>query len=273
MKVLIQRNRMFSNRLLCPDESAISNVRVKCQKTCLIRLIVDIKFKLKPAFFSIAAFLCLFVGMAGQASANTEAMSISKTSTINEARLAAKLVAYGDRQNDPEILLIAARIIQRHGLQSASKPTTLDGKQALSLSASAVLDRARALVEKSSQNRQDVKSASQAALLGQIADARNSVTRGAQRGAWTDRLIAPAQKDSRQTLVFKKGEPARYGVDGDGDTELELEVLDLSGKKICGINTPGDQKECVWTPSVTAEYLIIVRNKGPLANAFTFWHN
>jgi hypothetical protein len=228
---------------------------------------VNIKFKSWVTYFALAFSLCLSSGWAGHAFANNEA------STINEARLAARLVAYGDRKKDPEVLLVAARIIQRHGLQSAASGVSVDGKQALGLSASAVLDRTRTLVESKNKGQAPTNGSTNVALLSQIEDARASVTRGAQRGAWTDRLIAPAKKDSRQTLIFKKGEPARYGVDGDGDTELELEVLDLSGKKICGINTPGDQKECAWTPVATAEYLIIVRNKGVLANAFTFWHN
>jgi hypothetical protein len=228
---------------------------------------VNIKFKSWMTYFALAFSLCLSSGWAGHALAKNE------VSTINEARLAARLVAYGDRNKDPEVLLVAARIIQRHGLQSGSSAITVGGKQVLSLSANAVLDRARALVESNNKGQAPANGSTNVALLGQIEDARAFTTRGAQRGAWTDRLIAPAQKDSRQTLVFKKGEPARYGVDGDGDTELELEVLDLNGKKICGINTPGDQKECAWTPVATAEYLIIVRNKGVLANAFTFWHN
>jgi hypothetical protein len=223
--------------------------------------------------FKLLLWCCATATIVGLGNWAGVAAASADDSTINAARLAAKLVAYGDRQKDPEVLLVAAKIIQRHGLQSISNGASLEGKQALSLSATAVLDRARALVELRSNGQALNNGSSNVALLGQIEDARSSVTRGAQRGAWTDRLIAPAQKDSRQTLVFKKGEPARYRVDGDGDTQLELEVLDINGKKVCGVNTPGDQKECVWTPVATAEYLIVVRNKGALANAFTFWHN
>jgi hypothetical protein len=162
------------------------------------------------------------------------------------ARLVSRLISFGERSKDPEVLVVAARIASREQLR---------------FKGSGPLESAQQLAH------------DRPALLEQIKDIRAEQTRGAQRGAWTGRVVTPPEKEHRQSIVFAKGAPAVFGITGDGDTDLHLLVLDPAGKQVCGQNTPGDSKECLWTPAATAEFVIIVRNRGATANAINFWHN
>lgn len=194
------------------------------------------------AFLSVVLVLWVGTGLVyAQAKSN-----IASRPNLETARLVSQLVAYGDRQKDPEVLIVAARIAQASQLRfKDTDPLTI--------------------AQRLAQDRPN--------LLEQIKDLRAEQNRGAQRGAWTGRVVTPPEKEHRQTIVFAKGAPALFGITGDGDSDLHLMVLDPTGKQVCGHNTPGDHKECVWTPASTSEFVIIVRNRGATANAINFWHN
>ena len=178
--------------------------------------------------------------------------------------LVVRLAEYGDRQKDGLSLLIAARIADELGLRQHDvkvRPQVTSDKGSQSLSRQALLARAQTYAV----GRPD--------LLNLIADAQASSTRGAQRGPWADKVTASIVQPSEFLVTFAKGVKATFGIRGDGDSDLELEIVDATGKKMCAPPQAGDVKSCNWVPIETAEYQIVVRNKGAAANRFTYYHN
>lgn len=177
--------------------------------------------------------------------------------------LVVKLAEYGDRQKDGLSLLIAARIADGLGLRQHEvklEPLQVT-KSSQSLSRLALLARAQ------------IYAAGRPDLLALIADAQASGSRGAQRGPWADKVTAAIVQPSEFLVTFVKGVKATFGIRGDGDSDLELEIVDAAGKKMCAPPQAGDVKSCNWVPIETAEYQIVVRNKGAAANRFTYYHN
>jgi hypothetical protein len=187
----------------------------------------------------------LFVVSSGFANGQSK-QRIDSRSDLHTAKLVSQLIAYGERKKDPEVLILAVQIAQSAQLRFKDTDP---------------LSQAQLLAQ------------DRPPLLEKIKDLRAEQNRGAQRGAWTGRVVTPPEKEHRQTIIFAKGAPALFGITGDGDTDLHLLVLDPTGKQVCGHNSPGDSKECVWTPATTSEFVIIVRNRGATANAINFWHN
>ena len=73
--------------------------------------------------------------------------------------------------------------------------------------------------------------------------------------------------------VFRAGEPAQILLAGDGDSDLDLLVLDELDNEICRRAGPSDREFCSWTPRWTGPYRIVVLNAGPVWSNFTLRTN
>ena len=190
--------------------------------------------------------------------------TMASDAVLADTLLVIRLAEYGDRQKDGLSLLIAARIADELGLRQhdvKARPATISDKSSQSLSRQALLARAQTYA------------AGRPDLISLIADAQASSSRGAQRGPWADKVTAAIIQPSEFLVTFVKGVKATFGIRGDGDSDLELEIVDATGKKMCAPPQAGDVKSCNWVPIETAEYQIVVRNKGSAANRFTYYHN
>ena len=74
-------------------------------------------------------------------------------------------------------------------------------------------------------------------------------------------------------LTFVGGEEAMVLVEGDGDTDLDLYVLDESGSSVCADDGPTDVMICSWIPATTRVFRIEVRNLGDVYNDYSLQTN
>jgi hypothetical protein len=70
------------------------------------------------------------------------------------------------------------------------------------------------------------------------------------------------------TVTFRGGELAEIGLIGDGDTDLDLYVLDAAGNVVARDEGPTDVAYVAWYPLYTQQYTIAVVNHGGVYNRF-----
>jgi hypothetical protein len=83
------------------------------------------------------------------------------------------------------------------------------------------------------------------------------------------KVLAPIKIDANSAhkikLVFKANELAEFFVIGDGDTDIDLVVLDPTGKKVAEDVDPAERGSdlcvCRWTPDAEREYTIVIINQ------------
>jgi hypothetical protein len=203
----------------------------------------------------------LIVGMAlliAPAWASAQTMSAG----MRAQELVARLSLWGDREQDALALMTAAQI----SIQSGARPSAAAAGAQLSSPAvrsdavPALLMRAR------------VYAAGRADLLALIADLETT-SRGAQQGPFRERVLAPVGAIQSLVVTFVQGVQATFGIAGEPDADLELEIVDDRGQAVCTDRSRGDRKHCSWTPKTTGEYRVRVRNHSDRANEFAFFHN
>ena len=69
-------------------------------------------------------------------------------------------------------------------------------------------------------------------------------------------------------IWFEGGEPAEVVVIGDGDTDLDLEVVDKYGDVIASDTDPTDDCIVRFWPNRTATYTVRVKNLGSVYNRY-----
>jgi hypothetical protein len=107
-----------------------------------------------------------------------------------------------------------------------------------------------------------------------------AMTFGGSRGRLAGPGVMRGRIDARgrhvyfgQDTVFRAGEPAQILLVGDGDSNLNLVVLDELGNEICRRDGPSDREFCSWTPRWTGPYRIVVLNDGSVWSNFTLRTN
>ena len=69
-------------------------------------------------------------------------------------------------------------------------------------------------------------------------------------------------------LMFVDGSEATVLVGGDGDTDLDLYVLDALGNEVCVDDDVTDVMGCAWTPTHTGEFQVAIENLGDVYNEY-----
>jgi hypothetical protein len=176
--------------------------------------------------------------------------------------LAARLALWGDREHDAFALITAAQISLRSGARpsAAVARAQFSSPGVRSDAVPALLARARSYAA----NRPD--------LIALITDLESG-SRGAQQGPFRERVLAPVGAIQSLVVTFVQGVQATFGIAGEPDADLELEIVDERGQAVCTDRSRGDRKHCSWTPKTTGEYRVRVRNHGDRANEFAFFHN
>ena len=83
------------------------------------------------------------------------------------------------------------------------------------------------------------------------------------------KVLPPIKVEANESykikLVFKANELAEFFVIGDGDTDLDMVVLDSKGKKVAEDVDPAERGSdlcvCRWNPTEEQEYTIIIINQ------------
>lgn len=229
----------------------------------------------------LCAAVVLALGLFGPANAAEERSgpnadvaapdTLGPVAVIDAAR---QLAEFGRAQEDPTILLGAARTLQLIGerepdgevvgegqvsedvkpaqAQTTEKPDDA-GSETTDLVAE-LLDEARFLA------RGDETLLARADTIAESAS-RGSVT---GPGVYDVRVESRSYRNIRER--FRGGELAEVGLRGDGDTDLDLFVYDGNGSEICRSTTYSDREFCRWTPAWTGNFTIRVENYGGVYN-------
>ncbi len=92
---------------------------------------------------------------------------------------------------------------------------------------------------------------------------------------WFDAIKVPAMEGNKPgkvelKIVFKAKELAEFFVIGDGDTDLDLFILDAKGGLVAKDEDPAERGSdlcvCRWTPDTEQEYTIVITNLGKVYN-------
>lgn len=185
--------------------------------------------------------------------------------------LAGELYALARRNADPLLALAAARLAlpvtvregTRRGEVSGGRPVEKPEPQGPE-GAAAMLETARQLA------------AGHPDLLALLAETTGGQARGRTSGPVAVRIrLDPGATWTAmaQEMVFRAGERAEIRIEGDGDTDVDLFVLDEIGTPICARTGPSDREFCAWTPRWTGAFLVRMVNLGNVPNFVRFYTN
>jgi len=223
--------------------------------------------KLKTSLLSLAVLAAVAtsaVAEQGKGPNNGEpAKPTASSVAVESLATAASLVRYGDANKDALSLITAARIMKQVGY-SDSTAELVDVKPGPAKAANATVDAILARAKTYAGSRAD--------LVALADDASTAGSRGAVNGPGRKTTVVSRGQTDVYRVRFKGGEPATLFVSGDGDSDLDLFVLDENGNQVCKDDDATDTMICRWTPKWTGQFTIRVKNLG-MANAYTIIHN
>ena len=192
----------------------------------------------------------------------------AQADAVAQSALAEQLIEYGDRNKDALALITGAQIKARLGVQEgpADKKETKGGDPKSGKPGAQRDTSVAAVVARAKQYAGDRKD------LIALADDIGK-TRGAANGPRNGVTEVNARARDIFRVTFRGGEPAIVAISGDGDTDLDLHVLDEAGNVICRADGPGDDEVCRWTPRWTGQFRIEVHNLGSVWNRYRIMHN
>lgn len=104
------------------------------------------------------------------------------------------------------------------------------------------------------------------ALLAQADAIEATASRSSTTGPGRYRVRVGARDSEVVIEEFRGGEVAEVAVVGDGDTDIDLVILDQNGNEICTGTGNADREYCRWTPAWTGKFGIGVYNHGLVYN-------
>ncbi len=176
--------------------------------------------------------------------------------------LASELVVWGRRHQDPVALVTAADVLSQVGTQQADWIITSSGGKpsdktpGTPMTLSSVIAEGRMLAA----DDEDLQ-----ALLSEIEARRPRGPVGGPKQA-SERIEAGALQ--RFTVDFIGGEPASVYLIGDGDSDLDLLIVDETDTEICAGSRNADRELCRWMPRWTGSFTIYVKNQGGYYNDY-----
>lgn len=110
-------------------------------------------------------------------------------------------------------------------------------------------------------------------LVSFVEDVRAVSFKGRQGGPKVSTGRLGAGLSHRFAEKFQPGKPSVVYIEGDGDTDLTLQVSAPSGAVACADSSPGDVKMCSWTASEGGGYAVEVLNRGRVENRYALATN
>ncbi len=205
-----------------------------------------------------------------QPEAAAKAKPSANADAVQQMHLAHSLIEYGRKNEAPEALITAARILAAHGTSELKATPTLktpadapkaaeNDKKAPDNSPKALLEEAKKL----SKNNPAV-----IALANSV-----ELTRGAAAGPQFKLAALSPRATAEYQLEFRGGEFALVTVAGDGDTRLDLYIYDANGRLVTSHVGPGDKRLTSWVPNQTGVFTIQIVNQGTRWNWYALATN
>jgi hypothetical protein len=193
---------------------------------------------------------------------------LSLTDPTLQLKLSGDLVRYGRREADPVALILAARLLKDISVEDKTRDKKSQGgaesdkAEAGMLTVEDILEEARSLA------------GDQSVLQAMIDDVAATDPKGRIEGPvrHIDRVQALAI-DVYEDVVFAEHEEAAIYLEGDGDTDLDLLVIDELGIEICRDTGYSDRALCRWTPRWTGPFRIEIHNLGNVWNQYQLFTN
>ncbi|MFO0799325.1 MAG: hypothetical protein U0804_17800 [Gemmataceae bacterium] len=110
------------------------------------------------------------------------------------------------------------------------------------------------------------------AVVGFVSSAGDAAA-GAVNGPSSGVHKANASTTSTHRVEFRADQRAVVSVIGDGDTDLDIQVLDAQGNVVASDFNLDDVASVKWVPAKTGVYTIKVINRGNVWNRYILTHN
>lgn len=223
--------------------------------------------------FGVALAACTTVSTPEpSANLNTAPESMASDTHVSRFNLATEVAALGRERQDPILMLSAARIIAADGLSLTdveSEPADITAAEAKPAKGEGATEKAEGestdlLAGMLSDARRFARGDD--AVIAMVTEVEQSASRGSTTGAggWTKRVPAGGAINIYET--FRGGDIAEVGLQGDGDTDVDLYIYDENGREICKSIRYDDTEYCEWYPAWTGRFRIKVVNRGSVYN-------
>ena len=180
-------------------------------------------------------------------------------SALRQTAISAALFAQGMAQEDPVLILSAARLRKSLDLQPVAAPETATDDP---LGWEPMIAAALALAEPE----------------GDIAALATDIAAETVKGVITGPVyhinpLAAGAKANHPALTFRGGDYAEAYVEAGLASDINLVVLDESGKLVCADTSPWNIAYCGWTPAQDGSFTIVVENRGSLETSYALITN
>lgn len=179
------------------------------------------------------------------------------------ATLSMQLARYADKNKDATAMIVAARMAQEAGIRD----TKLDKKGAegtkvgVDYSPKAMLERAKQY----GNGRADI-----VAMADDVAQAG---ARGRMEGPFRGNTVVKGGQTDVIAVTLVGGEQALIAISGDGDSDLDLYVMDENGNQVCRSVSNGDDEYCRFTPKWSGKFNVRIKNNGKVDNKYQLMFN
>jgi hypothetical protein len=191
----------------------------------------------------------------------------AQAGAVEQMALAQQLYAHGVATDDALSVLAAARLaagvtFEDKASEAEQKPT--EGAETSEdagptdepVTAEAMLAKARDLA------------GGDETLIALIEDAEAEGSRGRIGGAIRRLSRLPGGYTDVHTVPFYGGVRAEIAIVGDGDSDLDVVVLDENGNTICYDVSYSDKVYCNWVPRWNGAFRVVVENTGRSRNSY-----
>jgi hypothetical protein len=197
---------------------------------------------------------------------------------------AGELVQYARENESPLAMLTAVQIIRRVPMQDgeervgekqeeqAQGQARREGEQRKDESAAAPSFDTKALLEEAREMAEGNEHVL-ALIDAEMKKPAQTGTLGAESGPIVHRDSVRAITTDQYRITFRGGEVARVAVIGDGDTDLDLYIIDENGNLITRDIDRTDRCVAEWTPRWTGVFLVRIQNLGLVHNNYVLMTN
>lgn len=199
---------------------------------------------------------------------NVSDEAVKQGGKVEELVLAADLARLGLEDQDPLMLITAAKIQKLTGSTQKDRE-----KESAGEGQGEAEGEGQVLTTEYLLNQAEQLSGENEAYLALIESVRALKTRRATGGPYHQVDRVQARDTDIWEIRFNGQELAEVGVAGDGDTDLDLYVFDSNGNLICSDTDYTDRMYCSWNPRRSGDFLIKIKNLGGVYNQYEILTN
>ena len=193
--------------------------------------------------------------------------TLAGSGPLKTLALGQDLFAYGQAQQDPVMVLSAAKITGSVFIEDVQRPTQTSPGAAPGTDDSAPADPTVVTAAQMYQIAYDLAEGDDA-LQARIEDASVEGSRGRIGGASRTLNRLQAGYIDMVRLEFEGGILAELAILGNDGSNLDLKVLDEKGNTICREQGASDKLYCAWTPTQNGVFFAEVENVSSKRNSY-----